>query len=144
LKPVALVFALIVCNGALAGVTAQQTSPTSGPPQWVPPDPTNLQVLPKTIAKRDLVTTMRAFTRSLGVRCPFCHVGKEGDDLSTFDFASDDKPEKKTARLMIKMLADVNAQLATIGDKATGEPRVTCYSCHRGEKKPLTDRPAGG
>lgn len=66
---------------------------------------------------------MRGITRGLGVRCPFCHVGEEGADLSTFDFASDEKPTKKTARIMIGMLADTNAKLASVGEKPAGEPR---------------------
>ena len=110
----------------------------------MPPDPTNLKVLPKTISKRDLVLMMRGFTRGLGVRCPYCYVGKEGDDLSTFDFASDEKAPKQTARAMIKMLAEINQSLAAVGDKPAGEPRARCYTCHRGDKKPLFDRPAGG
>jgi photosynthetic reaction center cytochrome c subunit len=142
-RHLALVCALGLFTITLATVAAQQTPPGTGA-QWTPPDPTNLKVLPKTISKRDLVLMMRGFTRGLGVRCPFCHVGKEGDDLSTFDFASDEKPEKKTARVMITLLADVNEKLATVGDKPAGEPRATCYTCHRGEKKPLFDRPAAG
>ena len=84
---------------------------------------------------------MRGFTRSLGVRCPYCHVGEEGADLTTFDFASDEKPPKKVARLMIQNLNDTNAKLASVGDKPAGEPRVTCWTCHRGEKKPATPPP---
>ena len=33
---------------------------------------------------------MPGFTRALGVRCSYCHVGEEGESLSTYDFASDD------------------------------------------------------
>ena len=57
----------------------------------IPDEFTNLKVLPRGIEKRDLVNTMKNFTFSLGVRCSFCHVGKEEADLSTYDFASDDK-----------------------------------------------------
>ncbi|MCH8304047.1 MAG: hypothetical protein IIB94_02830 [Candidatus Marinimicrobia bacterium] len=56
----------------------------------------NLRVLPTDISKRDLINTMKGATRGLGVRCEFCHVG-EGDDLSKFDFVSDDKEHKKIA-----------------------------------------------
>jgi hypothetical protein len=132
-------------------VVAQVQTPQPPPPvargaqpAWVPPDPTNLQVLPKTIAKRDLVLMMRGFTRALGVRCPHCHVGNDGDDLSTFDFASDEKAPKRSARVMIRMLADLNRTLASVGDKPAGEPRVSCYTCHRGDTQPLLDRPQGG
>lgn len=40
----------------------------------VPDKFTNLKVLPKDIGKDDLVTTMRMFARSLGLRCNPCHV----------------------------------------------------------------------
>jgi len=47
---------------------------------------------------------------------------------------------------MLRMMADVNAKLAGIGDKPAAEPRVTCYSCHRGQQKPVNAPPpqAGG
>src|SRR5262245_24181699 len=75
--------------------------PPAGQPQGVPgggrgpqPPPKNLQVLPKDWTRQQVTQVMRGFTRGLGVRCPFCHVGEEGADLSTFDFASDEKPTK--------------------------------------------------
>jgi hypothetical protein len=150
---------VLVCAGVLfAGslsLVAQQTPPPAGqqppptgqqgPPQGggrgPQPPPKNLQVLPKELTRQQVTNIMRGITRGLGVRCPFCHVGEEGADLSTFDFASEEKPTKKTARLMLGMLADVNTKLASIGDKPAGEPRVTCYTCHRGQQKPLTAAP---
>jgi hypothetical protein len=61
--------------------------------QWSPPNPTNLQVLPKDTAPRAVVMTMRSFAMGLGVRCQHCHVykGDNPDDLNTFDFANDEK-----------------------------------------------------
>jgi photosynthetic reaction center cytochrome c subunit len=111
------------------------------PPRWVPPDPTNLKVFPKTIPKADLVAAMKGFAMSLGVRCEFCHVG-EGNDLSAFDFASDEKRQKRNARVMLQMVADLNQKLGDIPEpRVDGAPAVTCYTCHRGEKKPLTAKP---
>lgn len=52
-----------------------QQMPAPGAPRWQPPDPTNLQVLPKDIPKAQLVQTMRGFAMGLGVRCEHCHVG---------------------------------------------------------------------
>jgi hypothetical protein len=109
-----------------------------GPPG---PPPKNLQVLPKEMTRQQVTGIMRGFTRGLGVRCPFCHVGEEGADLSTFDFASDEKPNKKTARLMLQNLMEVNKRLAGVGDKPPAEPRVSCWTCHRGEQKPATPPP---
>jgi hypothetical protein len=117
-----------------------------GAQSWSPPAPTNLQVLAKDISGRDLITIMRGFTRGLGVRCQHCHVykGNDPDDLATFDFASDEKAPKRTARVMLKMVRAINSDhLAGIGEPVpAGEMKVTCYTCHRGETKPLTRRPA--
>ena len=112
------------------------------PTDQIPQTFTNLQVLPKNIARGDLVAAMKGFTAALKVRCEHCHVG-EGDDLSKFDFASDAKPTKKVARTMIHMVDHINTEhLKGIGDAAR-QPKVTCFTCHRGERTPAT-RPAGG
>ena len=102
---------------------------------------TNLQVLPKDIAQRPLIDLMRSFAQGLGVRCEHCHVG-EGNDLSKFDFAADTKPTKATARKMLKMMFAINDDLLTgVGDPApAGTRKVTCFTCHRGELKPLTSK----
>ena len=63
-------------------------APAAG--QW-PPVVRNLQVLPKETKFSSRIDTMKAFTRALGVRCTYCHVGKEGEPLETYDFASDDR-----------------------------------------------------
>jgi len=103
---------------------------------------TNLQVLPKDIAPKALVDVMRSFALDLGTRCEHCHVGA-GNDLSTFDFASDVKPEKATARKMMTMLTAIHVQyLNAVGDPAR-LPKVTCYTCHRGALTPLTAPPGG-
>jgi tetratricopeptide (TPR) repeat protein len=96
----------------------------------------NLQVLPKDISKKELLTMMKSFTSGLGKRCEFCHVGKGTDD-SPFKFSSDEKNEKKTARAMILMMRAINDQYLKnlpLGD----EPRisVTCATCHHGQSKP--------
>jgi hypothetical protein len=104
---------------------------------------TNLQVLPKDIQRPELLATMKNFALSLGVRCEHCHVG-EGNDLSKFDFASDTKPAKATARRMLRMTMDLNKQVAEVGEPAAaGVPKITCFTCHRGATKPLT-APGGG
>jgi hypothetical protein len=104
---------------------------------------TNLQVLPKDIPPAALVDAMKTFATQLGTRCEHCHVG-EGNDLSKFDFASDAKPEKATARKMMSLLTAVNRDLL----KGVGDPavpvKVSCYTCHRGTLKPLTAPVSGG
>src|SRR6187401_798953 len=137
---------------AVAAQQPPQNPPAQPPPQGQPPQgapggrgpqpaPKNLQVLPKDTTRQQINPIMRGFTRALGVRCPYCHVGEEGADMSTFDFASDEKPTKKTARLMLQNLMDTNAKFASIGDKPAGEPRLSCWTCHRGETKPASPPP---
>ena len=139
-----LILAVLLGPHPAAQTPPPQQMPAPGTPRWQPPDPTNLQVLPKDIPKPQLVRVMRSFAMGLGVRCEHCHVG-EGNDLSTFDFASDTKPEKVTARRMIVMAREINTKLLAGFPPGRDEstPAVTCYTCHRGEKKPLTARPEG-
>jgi len=101
----------------------------------------NLQVLPKDISKDSLDAVMHNFTRSLGVKCMFCHV-HEGDDFkSGWDMASDDKPEKNTARYMMKMTAGINATYFNFDSSARTDTinAVTCVTCHRGIPHPDKD-----
>jgi Photosynthetic reaction centre cytochrome C subunit len=136
----ALVFVAVFACASVARLATQAQRP-----QWTPAPPTNLQVLPKDIPLKQLIQTMRAFTQGLGVRCQHCHVfkGDDPDDLTTFDFASDEKTEKKTARTMLQMgLAINNEYLKDVGEpRPDGGLKVTCYTCHRGETKPATARP---
>src|SRR5690348_18495655 len=81
--------------------------------QFPPDHPKNLKVLPMDIPVRALLDTMRGFTGALGVRCNFCHVGKEGEPLTTYDFAADDKPEKAKARVMMRMVKSIDGEYLT-------------------------------
>ena len=72
-------------------------------------DPSNLQVLPADISAAELGETMKSFAMGTGYRCSNCHVGEEGQPLTTYDFASDEKELKQTARRMLKMVRDINA-----------------------------------
>ncbi len=97
----------------------------------------NLQVMPKDATAAVVVNTMKSFAMGLGVRCQFCHIGKEGLPLEEFDFISDTIPQKETARAMMRLTADINRQLDAAMPRAAGtEPRVTCVTCHRGSSKP--------
>ena len=126
------------CAAFVAAVATAQTPPAATAP--APPPFKNLQVFPKDIGRPELMSNMKLFAQSLGVRCTHCHVGTEGQPLSTFDFASDAKPAKATARKMLAMVHRINEQ--DFGVKDFKEVKVTCFTCHRGATKPLTMLPA--
>jgi photosynthetic reaction center cytochrome c subunit len=130
-----ILIVIAVLTGA-AGAAAQP---------WSPPTPTNLKVLPPDTEPRALIMMMRGFTQALGVRCQHCHVyqGDDPNDLTKFNFASDDKAAKATARTMLRMVLAINGDhLKDVGAaRPAGEAKVTCYTCHRGETRPLTQRP---
>ena len=124
------------CAAFFAVVATAQT-PTPAPP--APPPLKNLQVFPKDISRDQLISNMKLFAQSLGVRCVHCHVGEEGKPLSTFDFASDAKKEKLIARKMLVMVHRINSE--DFGIKEFKDVKVTCFTCHRGSTKPLTFPP---
>src|SRR3954447_13287412 len=99
-----------------------------------PETPKNLQVL-KGFTGAKLSPVMRGFTRSLGVRCTYCHVGEEGKPLSAYDFVSDANPKKDRAREMLRTLGSINDQLKTF--PASSEKRVNmwCHTCHMGKPR---------
>ncbi len=79
----------------------------------------------------------RPQSRSLGVRCSHCHVGVEGRPLTEFDFVSDKRPAKQTARLMLQMVRTINENHLTKIDKAGSFPlEVSCVTCHHGVARP--------
>ena len=92
-------------TNALAGIVGTLSLatflalPASAQESWNWPEkPKNLQVLPKEWPGKRLEPVMKGFTRALGVRCSYCHKGEEGKPLSTYDFASDENPNKDRAR----------------------------------------------
>ena len=108
----------------------------------IPEKFTNLQVLSRDITRAELVPIMRSFALGLGVRCEHCHVG-EGNDLGKFDFAADTKPPKEIARRMMRLTERIQRDdLKGIGDPAR-TPKLSCFTCHRGEKTPAVTRPGG-
>jgi hypothetical protein len=113
-------------------------SPTARAQGHFPPDSfTNLKVLPKTISQRALIDTMRGFALALGVRCVYCHVGKEGQPLDSVNFAADDKRPKKVARVMMHMVMHINEEhLGDVPDRPTPVVVVRCATCHRGVTRP--------
>jgi hypothetical protein len=121
--------------GVSVAVAQTQPAPFAQPPYK------NLKVFPQTITRAQLLSNMKFFAQSLGVRCTFCHVGEEGKPLSTFDFASDAKENKRTARKMLAMVHRINSDDFGVTDFAN--VKVTCFTCHRGSTEPLTEPPPG-
>jgi len=97
----------------------------------------NLKVLPVNISHDELIAMMRGFTRALGTRCDHCHAaGAPGPDgREQLDFPSDAKPEKNTARTMIKMVRTINGDYISKVSEKLDNP-VTCGTCHRGHTEP--------
>ncbi|MGO9480642.1 MAG: c-type cytochrome [Candidatus Kryptoniota bacterium] len=97
--------------------------------QILSPDSTNsfgdnLKVLHGIHSREQLMNVMRGFTEALGVKCEFCH--------NTDNFASDEKIQKRTARVMIKMAANIDENYL-VGPQIE---KVTCFTCHRGSSVP--------
>lgn len=127
---------LIVASSSLVGLLG---GPERAPAQEAQEKFTNLKVFPKDVSPRELRSTMSAFTRALGVRCSYCHVAKPGQPIRHEDFALDDKPEKKTARVMMEMTRDLNEKyLARLEDRSDPPIKVQCFTCHRGTAHPQT------
>jgi len=83
----------------------------------------NLKVLGDIPGER-FAAAMQSMRVDLGMKCVACHV------ISPKNFASDDKKEKRRAREMIKMTAQIDKQ--TFGNLS----QVTCWTCHRGDEEP--------
>jgi hypothetical protein len=97
----------------------------------------NIQIL-KGVPAGQLVDIMRlGFSRSLGVRCSFCHVMGRWE--------KDDKSDKQVTREMLRMTNTINTQLLpNIKGLMSDKPQVTCATCHRGQEKPATSMEAAG
>lgn len=103
-----------------------------------PPDSLiNVKVFRKDTPVREVINAMRGFAMGLGVRCPYCHVGEEGEPLATFDFAKDEKRPKAVARQMMAMVAEINHRIDTIPKRPEPNVAVTCRTCHRGVSRPI-------
>jgi len=97
-----------------------QQKPADGQPQQLAEERfKNIQIF-KGQPAQNVMRAMMFFTKSLGVECSFCHVHGAMD--------KDDKNEKKFARTMY--------QISMFANKSIGEPRVSCYTCHRGHQEP--------
>lgn len=75
----------------------------------LPEPPKNLQILPKDIPRNELIATMGAFTRGLGVQCSYCHIRPETDngreDMErSFEKVLEIDPQNQNARRQLDQL----------------------------------------
>ncbi len=109
-----------------------------------PPAPTNLKVLPKTLTGEQVMDIMHGWEKQLGVECNTCHTvdpnKKMPNGRPALNFPDDSKPEKETARLMLKMTMDINKNYTSmVESKRNNEAaakEVSCGTCHRGHFDP--------
>jgi hypothetical protein len=99
---------------------------TGGGARPAPSPSPNLQLL-QDLSKVQLQRTMNLMRASLGVHCDYCHVVTEEEG---WQWARDDKENKRTARRMIRMVMDINRE------HFEGHPVVGCNTCHRGAMRP--------
>ena len=102
----------------------------------------NVQFFPREIGRDSLIEVMRGFSFALGVRCQYCHVGGDGISFEGVDFASDEDPDKRKARFMLRMVETLNhGMLPLMADRDAPTSEIGCKTCHRGSAKPvlLTD-----
>lgn len=127
-KPAGLIARTASVNRAMAQPALRAVHRDAEPSRWASQESAakkvtagdaymNVQIL-KDIPSDQLLPAMRYITVALGVHCDFCH------DAKSYD--SDDKPQKATARNMMKMMFAINK------DNFNGRREVTCYTCHHG------------
>ena len=102
------------------------------------PPAQNLQVLPKDMARPQLLQVMQNFSAALGVTCVHCHVFVGPNDPMN-DFATDMKPTKDVARAMMRMVREINPSIQkAVASKPTDQvAAVGCATCHRGAAIPV-------
>ena len=119
--------AALVAACAVAPLAAQ------GRPQGGPDSLVNTLVIPHNTPVPQVLAMMRGFAGALGVRCDYSHV----DEGGRTNFPLDDKRTKRTARLMMRMVQQVNdSTLSRIPERPTPNVAVTCMTCHRGVARP--------
>ena len=129
-----------------AAATVAQAPPPPGArrPHPPAPAPTNLKVLPKTLTGDQVMDIMHGWEKQLGVECNTCHAvdpnKKRPDGRPALNFPDDSKPEKETARLMVKMTMEINKNYTSmVESKQNNEAsakEVSCGMCHRGHFDP--------
>lgn len=124
---VVAVSAWLVCGLGYTSLAGQ-----SGPepkPQMAEEVFKNVQVL-KGIPVDEFMDTMGMFSAALTLNCVDCHTADAANSGGTWDGFADDTPLKQMSRRMVVMVNALNR--ANFG----AMPRVTCWTCHRGDQQP--------
>ena len=91
----------------------------------------NVKIL-KDMPAGEFIKTMNTdYGKAIGRSCNFCHVAN--------DFASDDRKEKHSARVMIAMEDSINTAVEYMPQLKNfrGDwPKIECVTCHRGMNEP--------
>jgi hypothetical protein len=123
----------------VAALVVPLACPAAAQTPAAPPPLENLQHFPKDISRERLVQRMREFSFALNVRCQYCHIGGDGVSFEGVNFASDEKPAKRAARFMLRMVDTLNeTTLAAVPTRRNPPVKVDCVHCHRGSAVPTT------
>jgi hypothetical protein len=129
-------------------VLAQAPQPPSaegaGHPHPPAPTPKNLKVLPKNLTGEQVMDIMHGWRTQLGVECNTCHTVDPTHTMPNgkpaLNFPDDSKPEKRTARLMVKMTEEINknytSKVESKQNNDASAKMVSCGTCHRGKFDP--------
>lgn len=130
-----------VTDGILAITQAQPNTPTDGRQPWLGseawqagvqagqayigqfPQPQNVQVL-RNMDTAQIWNYMQRISGAMGVSCQYCH------DIN--NLAADSYPQKISARLMLLLVRDLNAQYMVNLPNWRGN-FVQCDTCHNGQ-----------
>ena len=128
-----LVLALVatVAIGAQQPPATQQAAAPTGP--LAPEKYKNIQVL-KEVPADQLDILMRYFTAATGFQCQTCHVRDQATGV--FRYEEDTQRAKATARNMIKLVQNVNANRDQFGVS------INCGTCHQGANRPAGLQPS--
>lgn len=96
----------------------------------------DIQLLKGQSASRLLAIMNVGYSKALGVSCERCH--------NPTDFASNEMPDKKQARGMIRMVNMTNESNKTIPEFAGNGVTINCVMCHRGARRPVSRLPGQG
>jgi hypothetical protein len=128
---IVLIAALSAGASAQAGLRAEAVAKAGqGAPEPSPPMAENvfknIQVL-KGIPADEFMDTMGMFASSLLFDCTGCHVQEILTNREAFAVST---PRIQRARQMVVMMNTINRNFFG------GQPRVTCFTCHRGADSP--------